>query len=75
MFERYGLNKEDVETLFEKKKTLKDIIELCALVENISTRLSISPVFDKDTVNATSIMKKLGFLDDMDSFINILVEM
>jgi hypothetical protein len=42
--------------MFDNKKTIERISDLCKIISQISSRLDIKPVFNKDTINATDIM-------------------
>lgn len=51
-----SLNKENIESWFNYWKSLEHILECCKSIELISDRLILFPIYNKDTINATSII-------------------
>lgn len=69
---KYWLDIKYIEKEFEHKKTLATILNMCRYIEDISYRLNIVPVYNKDTINATNILRNNFHLNDLDSFIEKL---
>lgn len=66
----FWLSKLEIEKRFEYKKPLDQIIRDCEAIRYISEELCITPIYDKETINATDIMlNKWYSVDDIIEFI------
>ena len=68
----FWLNKANIEKWFEFKKPLDRIINDCNWITRISRELNIKPVYNKDTINATDILRNKHFLDDEKWFMDYI---
>jgi predicted transcriptional regulator len=65
----FWLSMIDIEKMFNHKKSLETILNMCSYIKIISNRLWIIPIYNKDTINATNIMRNNLHLNDIDEFI------